>query len=127
MRDGFTLLEVVVAMTIVGLGVVTLLEIFSQGLRLGVRSSSRTETISASRRAMDEMWIRRDLREGTDQGSLDETHRWRLRVRRTEEGSASLASEWQLKEVALEILPAGREKDKTVGLQTLRLVRSKGP
>ncbi len=37
-RNGFTLLEVVVAMSIVALGVVTLFEIFSLGLRLGARS-----------------------------------------------------------------------------------------
>ena len=42
-RCGFTLLEVVVAMAIVGLGVVALLEIFSLGLRLETRSAARTE------------------------------------------------------------------------------------
>ena len=50
---GFTLLEVVVAMTIVGLGVVTLLEIFSMGLRLGTRSTYRTDAVVQGRRIMD--------------------------------------------------------------------------
>ncbi len=54
MSAGFTLLEVVVAMTIVGLGVVTLLEIFSLGLRLEARSSVRTAGISYGRQALDE-------------------------------------------------------------------------
>ena len=45
-RGGFTLLEIIVAMAIVGLGVVTLLQIFSLGLRLGARSSVETESMA---------------------------------------------------------------------------------
>jgi len=51
---GFTLLEVVVAMTIVGLGIVTLLQIFSLGLRLGARSTVRTEVVTDGRQVMDD-------------------------------------------------------------------------
>jgi len=51
---GFTLLEVVVGMAIVGLGVVILLEIFSSGLRLGSKSSERTEAVLYGRQVMDE-------------------------------------------------------------------------
>ncbi|MGZ9125825.1 MAG: type IV pilus modification PilV family protein, partial [Candidatus Binatia bacterium] len=45
-KDGFTLLEVLIAMTIVGLGVVTLLQIFSLGLRLASRSNVQTDAIA---------------------------------------------------------------------------------
>jgi prepilin-type N-terminal cleavage/methylation domain-containing protein len=63
-RAGFTLLEVVVAMAIVGLGVVTLLEIFSLGLRLGARSSFDTESMAYGRLVMDEVLARRDIDAG---------------------------------------------------------------
>ena len=52
---GFTLLEVLIAMTIVGLGVVTLLQIFSLGLRLQSRSTSQSEAVAHGTRVMDEM------------------------------------------------------------------------
>jgi prepilin-type N-terminal cleavage/methylation domain-containing protein len=54
---GFTLLEVVVAMTIVGLGVVTLLQIFSFGLRLGAKSTVQTEAMAYGREMMDELLV----------------------------------------------------------------------
>ena len=59
---GFTLLEVVVAMAIVGLGVVTLLEIFSSGLQLGARSRDRTEAVAYGRQVMDRFLARRTRR-----------------------------------------------------------------
>ena len=50
---GFTLIEVLVALTILGLGVVTLLQIFSLGLRLDARSAVRTESAADGARVMD--------------------------------------------------------------------------
>ena len=61
-QRGFTLLEVVVAMAIVGLGVVTLLEIFSLGLRLGTRSFARSEAMTYGRQAIDGVLIRQRIR-----------------------------------------------------------------
>ena len=49
----FTLLEVLVALTILGLGVVTLLQIFSLGLRLVARSATRTESAVSAAAVMD--------------------------------------------------------------------------
>jgi hypothetical protein len=42
-------------MTIVGIGVVTLLELFSMGLRAGSRSAVATEAMTHGRLAMDEI------------------------------------------------------------------------
>ena len=54
----FTLLEVLVALTILGLGVVTLLQIFSLGLRLVARSATRTESAVTAAAVMDELLAR---------------------------------------------------------------------
>src|SRR3970040_2166392 len=53
-QGGFTLLEVLVAMTIVGLGVVTVIEVFSMGLRLGSRSADQTEAMTYGRQVMED-------------------------------------------------------------------------
>ena len=73
MREGFTLLEVLVAMTIVGLGVVTLLQIFSLGLRLQARSTVRTEAMFQGARVMDELLARKRLGEGAQTASSART------------------------------------------------------
>lgn len=126
---GFTLLEVVVAMTIVGIGVVTLLEIFSMGLRLGSRSSAATEAMTYGRQAMDEILLRRKIEEGAQQGSLNERTRWKLGIEPVREPSdtLSLSSAWELKEITLDMRVTDAGRDRTVELRTYRLVRKKNP
>ena len=126
---GFTLLEVVVAMTIVGIGVVTLLEIFSMGLRLGSRSSAATEAMTYGRQAMDEILLRRKIEEGAQQGSLNEKTRWKLGIEPVREPSdtLSLSSAWELKEITLNMRVTDAGRDRPVELRTYRLVRKKNP
>lgn len=121
---GFTLLEVVVAMAIVGLGVVTLLEIFSSGLQLGARSRDRTEAVAYGRQMMDQFLARRTLTEGTEQGTIGEAKSWQLRVQpvRPAEGLA-LGNDWELKEIALEIIVPEFGRERRVELRTLRLFK----
>ncbi len=126
-RSGFTLLEVVVAMAIVGLGVVTLLEIFSLGLRLGAKSSEDTESMAYGRQVMEEVLARVSIEHGANQGALQERGGWQLRVEdvREPERTLSLASAWQLKEVTVGVRLAGAGRD--VELKTFKLVRKADP
>ena len=123
--SGFTLLEVVVAMTIVGLGVVTLLEIFSMGLRLGARSEIRTEAINAGRQIMDEFLVRRDFSEGTEEGNLASGGRWQLRVEpvRQDPEELSLSNEWELREIVVDMTASDAGRERRMELKTMRLVK----
>jgi prepilin-type N-terminal cleavage/methylation domain-containing protein len=126
---GFTLLEVVVAMTIVGIGVVTLLETFSSGLRLGSRSSAATQAMAYGRQAMDEILLRRKIEEGAQQGVFNDQTRWRLGVEPVREPPETLAlsSAWELKEITLDMRVTEAGRDRPVELRTYRLVRKNNP
>jgi general secretion pathway protein I len=120
---GFTLLEVVVAMAIVGLGVVTLLEIFSSGLQLGARSRDRTEAVAYGRQVMDHFLARRTLAEGTEQGKIGES-RWQLQVQPvTPVEGLALGNDWELKDITVEISVPELGRESRVELRTLRLVK----
>lgn len=123
--QGFTLIEIVVAMTIVGLGVVTLLELFSSGLRLGVGSTVRTEAITHGRQIMDEVLARRTLKEGTEQGRIDDLTHWKLQVQPVRDSGEklTLGTEWELKEVALDVVVTDAGRERHVELRTLRLFK----
>src|SRR5207244_9864991 len=117
--------EVVVAMTIVGLAVVTLLEIFSLGLRLAARSTAATEAMVYGREVMDEFLSRPRLDEGSEQGSIPGKGRWKIQVRTLHDpaNTVSLGSDWELREVGLDMsmLESGRER--RVELKTFRLMK----
>ena len=126
---GFTLLEVLVAMTIVGLGVVTLLQIFSLGLRLGSRSSASTAAITYGAQTMDELLARKKPLEGSEAGALGAEVRWKASVQAAAPPpqSLDLASIWELKEVTLEtsVIDGGRER--RVEFKTFRLAKKANP
>jgi len=121
-RNGFTLLEVVVAMAIVGLGVVTVLEIFSLGLRLARRSSDQTEAIAYGRQVMDEVLTRREIKDGREEGSIGDK-RYRLQVSPVREEAQLISSNWELKEITLELRYRDGERERQVEMSTLRLVK----
>lgn len=123
--SGFTLLEVVVAMAIVGLGVVTLLELFSMGLRLAASSSARTEANSYARQVMDEVLARRTLQDGTERGSVEANRRWTLQIQPVAQSdqALTLSNDWELKEISLDMVVTDGGRERHVELKTLRLVR----
>ena len=124
-HGGFTLLEVLVAVTIVGLGVVTVLQIFSLGLRLGAHSTTSTEAVTYGARAMDELLARKKLFEGSDNGTLGAVGRWKSQVQSLRDASPSLtlSSNWELKEVALEMTVTDADRERRVDFKTFRLTK----
>ena len=124
-RRGFTLLEVLIALTIVGLGVVTLLQIFSLGLRLGARSTASTAAVTYSARVMDELLARKKLVEGSDSGTVTAVGKWKSQIQavRDSSPSLSLSNSWELREVALEMNVTDGGQDRRVELKTLRLTK----
>jgi prepilin-type N-terminal cleavage/methylation domain-containing protein len=127
-HSGFTLLEVLVAMTIVGLGVVTLLQVFSLGLRLQSRSMSRNESIAQASRVMDELLARKRL-DGSADGQVGRGAHWTAQVRAVPDSPSELvlSKEWELREVALEMRVRDGEASRQVELKTFRLMRKGEP
>ena len=115
-------------MTIVGLGVVTLLQIFSSGLRLQARSMVRNEAMIQGNRVMDELLARKRL-EGGDSGKLGADGRWTAQIQTVRDAPSSLAlsGDWELKEVSLEMVVRDGERERRIDLKTLRLVRKANP
>jgi len=128
-NKGFTLLEVLVAMTIVGLGVVTLLQIFSLGLRLQARSAVRNEANVQGARIMDELLARKKLTEGSDKGRLGADGRWTAQVQamRDEPSSLGLASNWELNAVNLEMVVIDGGRERNMEIKTLRMRKKANP
>jgi prepilin-type N-terminal cleavage/methylation domain-containing protein len=127
--EGFTLLEVLVALTILGLGVVTLLQIFSLGLRLGARSTMHTETMTEGARVMDELLARKKLPAGSESGILGSDGRWQAQVQTMRDSplSLNLSSNWELKEVTLEMTITQDGHRRNFDFKTLRLTKKGNP
>jgi general secretion pathway protein I len=77
---GFTLIEVIVALAILGIGLTVIIELFSGGLRLARISEEYSKGVNYARSKMEEVMIQPALEEGTEEGEFDDTYRWAVGI-----------------------------------------------
>ena len=78
--SGFTLLEVMVALTIMGVGLASVLEVFSTSIRLGAKASQRTQAAIYGQNVMDRIFAQDQLEDGELSGELANGYAWRVLV-----------------------------------------------
>ena len=78
---GFTLIEIAVAMAILGAGVVTLQQIYQGAIRLQERASRRSRVVLHARAAMDALLVARDVKNHTEERTTQEGFKTKIVVR----------------------------------------------
>jgi general secretion pathway protein I len=124
-NKGFTLIEILVAMAILGICLVTILQLFSGGLRSSRISRDYTKAIFHAREKMTEILLFEELAEGTLEGDFADGYRWQaqiLEVGIDQEGMPSLPID--LFEITVQVLWKDGERDKLFDLKTLKTVKS---
>ena len=127
--SGFTLLEVAVAMAVLGLVLVTMMQVISGGLTLQYKAGKLGRAVVTARALMDELVTEVELRDGVEESDDGSGLRWRRTVRRAtpEEGSAVADSELGFEQEYalrfLEVVVAWNEsgREKTYSVQSLRV------
>jgi len=103
---GFTLLEVAVALAILGAGVVTCLQIFSGSLRLQDRASRETRAVLHARATMDALLFQPEIVDHTEDRTTADGFVTHILVRHAEpvEGAPEMGDADELPEVTLRYL-----------------------
>jgi len=78
--SGFTLMETLVAMTILGIALVVIFQQFSGALNAGYVSESYTRAVWHAREKMEELLLHDALAEGTQTGDFGDGYAWRCRI-----------------------------------------------
>jgi len=79
-KKGFTLLEVMVAVAIAALGLVTVMQLFAQGLKSSKKTEEMTLAILYAKNIMGSIMARNILEEGIESGQFDDTYTWEREV-----------------------------------------------
>jgi general secretion pathway protein I len=82
-QDGFTLIEILVSVAILGIGLCVLLELFSGGLRSARVSEEFTKAVCYGKGKMEEMLTTQDFSEGVTEGSFDDQFSWKIEVNKS--------------------------------------------
>lgn len=119
---GFTLVEVIVAFTILAIALVALMQAFSGGLRGLSAVESQALALAHARTKLEEVGVTMPLAPGAFEDEFDDGYRWRVTIAPspTQPDSAFAAPALQLYAVQVEITP-GRGGTGGVTLNSLRL------
>jgi len=79
---GFTLIEVVVAIAILGVGLTVIIELFSGGLRLGRVSQEYIQAMNYASVKMEELTVKENVLEGIEEGEFDDHYSWQTRIKK---------------------------------------------
>jgi general secretion pathway protein I len=80
-RAGFTLIEVLTAMMILAIAMVTILQLFSGGLRSAAVAGGYTRAVLHAREKMAELLLYDEMTDASLEGSFADGYRWRADIR----------------------------------------------
>lgn len=123
-QRGFTLIEVVVAVAILGVGLVTIIELFSGGLRLERTAEEYTKAANYARMKMEEVSVDENLREGISEGWFDPDYRWRVGVRKVEILQGNLSADYhppiEFYQVVIEVIWKSGAQEKMTHIESFK-------
>lgn len=127
-RGGFTLIEIAVAMAILGIGVVTLQQIYQGSLRLQDRASRQSRAVLHARATMDALLYQRIIKDHTEEATTREGFETRVTVRHAtpDEGGVAekefeIESETGLRYLEVDVTWSDGGGKKTYTLKSLRM------
>ncbi|RMF21747.1 MAG: prepilin-type N-terminal cleavage/methylation domain-containing protein [Deltaproteobacteria bacterium] len=127
---GFTLLEVLIAVSVAAIGIVGVLELFSGSSHLARASVRQTDALVLARGVMDETLWRSDLEDGAESGS-EGPFRWHVEVEpyeprlgapEGEETRENVSNDYELKRVRVRVEWGPPSSPQSVELVSLRVM-----
>lgn len=125
--DGFTLVEVLVALTILSVALAALLVIFADSFQRVSRVEASTTAASLAQSLLAAAGRDVPLREGDTEGSFANRFRWRMRI--TRYGDAADQEAWVVRahRILVEVSWMDGRLERSTTLDTLRLTPKEMP
>lgn len=127
LEKGFTLIEVIIALAILGIGLTVIMELFSGGLRLGRVSQEYTKAMNFASLKLEEMTGQKTIEAGEDEGEFDKTFRWRTGVEKVDILPYDKGTEFKppvdLYHIRVNVLWTSGSKERSAGLESYKTVK----
>lgn len=120
---GFTLLETLVALSVLAIALVVVLQLFSGGLKAGKASDDYTRAVFHGREKMEEMLLATPLEAGILEGDCDGKYRWQTEVAPIElpEEEAQVLP-FRMMDITVRIFWSQGARDKRFELHTTKIL-----
>ncbi len=121
--SGFTLMETLVAISVLAIALVVVFQLFSGGLKAGKAAEDYTRGVFYAREIMEEMLLKTPLEEGLLAGERDKAYRWEtsvVPVALTEEEAERLP--FRVVEITVRVFWSQGFREKSLELLTTRIL-----
>jgi len=130
-KNGFTLMEVLVAIAILGIGLGILLELFSGGLRSARISEEYTKALWYGKAKMEEILSAKDLSEGVTEDTFNSQFSWKCEVIKAnpsvgQEGTVNATLPVDLYKVMVTVTWPSGQGQRTLEMESLRAFKPPG-
>jgi general secretion pathway protein I len=120
-ESGFTLLEVVIALAILSIGLVSAIEVFSNDLNLVIVSKEYTLALTHAREKMEEASLN-PIEEGAEVGEFSDGHKWQRTITPYTFSETEESSPIKMFEIKVVVSWSSGKKTREVDLTSLRTV-----
>jgi len=122
------LIEVVVALAILGVGLTVIIELFSGGLRVARTSMEYTKAVNYARIKMEEIAMKPVVGEGIEDGeSEDKTFRWQVGVKKVDLLSIDKSVDYkppiELFRVKIDVFWRSGSKERSASVESFRAIK----
>jgi general secretion pathway protein I len=131
-QSGFTLLEILLAISILGVAITVIMQQFSAGLRIARTSQTYTTATIYAKQKLEELQVEEEMKEKEESGSFDDGYYFRVSIMPYEEYMEDEEDEELFDHLPLEMFRLESvvswkegEKEKSITLATLKTVKKK--
>jgi general secretion pathway protein I len=131
-QSGFTLLEILLAISILGVAITVIMQQFSAGLRIARTSQTYTTATIYAKQKLEELQVEEEMKEKEESGSFDDGYYFRVSIMPYEEYMEDEEDEELFDHLPLEMFRLESvvswkegEKEKSITLVTLKTVKKK--
>ena len=132
-QKGFTLLEILLAISILGVAMTAIMQQFSAGMRIARTSQTYTTATIYAKHKLEELQVEEEIREMDDRGSFDDGYSWSVSIElyedylEEEEEDEDTFEHLPLEMYRLESVVSWNEgeKERSITLATLKTIKKK--
>ncbi|MBL7204768.1 MAG: prepilin-type N-terminal cleavage/methylation domain-containing protein [Desulfobacteraceae bacterium] len=125
-NDGFTLIEILVAISILAISLAVILQLFSGGLKSSRLSDEYTRGIFHAREKMGEVLLSKEVSAGETEGEFSDSFRWKCQIELiegVEEDEEKLP--FNMFNIRVDIVWDVGDKEKRFQVSTIKIVEKK--
>ncbi|MFH1954854.1 MAG: type II secretion system protein [Pseudomonadota bacterium] len=123
---GFTLIEILVAISILSISLVVILQLFSGGLKSSRLSDRYTKGIFHAKEKMEEILLGTEFAEEVSEGEFNDSFRWKseiVRIEQAEEEASKLP--FNTYNIKVDVVWDQGDKEKLFSISTMKVVEKK--